>query len=61
MQPWADHCRRCVDNGIAVFAYFNNDWNTRAPGNAEMFREMILKRSRKKRGTARPKIAAHSH
>jgi uncharacterized protein YecE (DUF72 family) len=41
LQPWAEHCRRCVDNGIAVFAYFNNDWNTRAPVNAEMFREMI--------------------
>jgi uncharacterized protein YecE (DUF72 family) len=41
LQPWADHCRRCVDNGIAIFAYFNNDWNTRAPGNAELFREMI--------------------
>jgi uncharacterized protein YecE (DUF72 family) len=44
LQPWADHCRRCLDNGIAVFAYFNNDWNTRAPGNAEMFREMITVR-----------------
>jgi uncharacterized protein YecE (DUF72 family) len=44
LQPWADHCRGCLGNGISVFAYFNNDWNTRAPVNAEMFREMITKR-----------------
>lgn len=61
LQPWADHCRRCVDNGIAVFAYFNNDWNTRAPSNAEMFREMILKKNCKRTQTARRKIAAPSH
>ncbi len=49
LRPWADHCRRCLHDSIAVFAYFNNDWNTRAPGNAEMFREMI---SLKKNGGA---------
>lgn len=53
MQPWADHCRRCLDNGIAVYAYFNNDWNTRAPANAETFKEMITTKepasARKKR------------
>jgi len=56
MQPWADHCRRCLDNGIGVFAYFNNDWNTRAPGNAETFREMITARppGPKKRSNPKP-------
>ncbi|HMJ90672.1 MAG TPA: DUF72 domain-containing protein [Candidatus Acidoferrum sp.] len=49
LQPWAAHCRRCIDNGIDVFAYFNNDLNIRAPGNAEMFREMIIKLARKGR------------
>ena len=49
LQPWADHCRRCLDNGIAVYAYFNNDWNTRAPGNAEMFREMISVKPQRRR------------
>jgi uncharacterized protein YecE (DUF72 family) len=51
LQPWADHCRRCLDNGISVFAYFNNDWNTRAPLNAETFREMIRGRQKRKRKT----------
>jgi uncharacterized protein YecE (DUF72 family) len=55
LQPWADHCRRCLDNGIAVFAYFNNDWNTRAPGNAEMFREMIT--MRRNAGVRRRRVA----
>jgi uncharacterized protein YecE (DUF72 family) len=52
MQPWADHCRRCLDNGIAVFVYFNNDWNTRAPLNAEVFRDMITKPQTRRRGRA---------
>ena len=55
LQPWADHCRRCVDNGIGVFAYFNNDWNTRAPINAEMFREMIG--TKKKGGVVRRRLS----
>jgi uncharacterized protein YecE (DUF72 family) len=42
LRPWADHCRRCLENGVAVYAYFNNDWNTRAPLNAEVFREMVV-------------------
>ena len=54
LKPWAGHCRRCLDNGIAVFAYFNNDWNTRAPGNAEMFREMIA--TKKKGGAAKRRL-----
>jgi uncharacterized protein YecE (DUF72 family) len=49
LRPWAAHCRRCLDNGVAVYAYFNNDWNTRAPLNAEVFREMIV--SKKSPGT----------
>lgn len=49
MQPWADHCRRCIDNGIAVYVYFNNDLNTRAPENAEVFRAMLCE---KKKGGA---------
>jgi uncharacterized protein YecE (DUF72 family) len=41
LRPWAEHCRRCVAQGLAVFTYFNNDWNTRAPLNAEMFRRLV--------------------
>jgi uncharacterized protein YecE (DUF72 family) len=55
LEPWAEHCRRCIDNGIDVFAYFNNDLNTRAPGNAEMFREMIT--AKKKGGSKRAALA----
>jgi len=41
LKPWATHCRKCVENGIDVFAYFNNDLNSRAPENAWQFRDMI--------------------
>jgi uncharacterized protein YecE (DUF72 family) len=41
LRPWAEHCRRCLRNGRRVYVYFNNDWNTRAPLNAQTFREMI--------------------
>jgi uncharacterized protein YecE (DUF72 family) len=30
-----------VRKGIAVYAYFNNDLNTRAPRNAETFAAMV--------------------
>lgn len=58
LRTWADHSRRCIDNGIQVFAYFNNDWNTRAPANAEMFRDMIAKPMR--RTCPRTALPAHS-
>lgn len=31
LKPWADHCRYALRHGLRVFAYFNNDLNTRAP------------------------------
>ena len=42
--PWARQCRRGIAAGLEVHAYFNNDANTRAPGNATMLREMIAVR-----------------
>ncbi|MDB6031459.1 MAG: hypothetical protein JWM16_1797 [Verrucomicrobiales bacterium] len=41
LQPWANHCREALRNGLRVFAYFNNDINTRAPDNARMFIDMV--------------------
>jgi uncharacterized protein YecE (DUF72 family) len=41
MKPWAEHCRSCLAEGLSVFAYFNNDANTRAPENALTFRDMV--------------------
>jgi uncharacterized protein YecE (DUF72 family) len=41
LEPWARHCRAALDHGHDVFAYFNNDANTRAPGNAMALRELI--------------------
>jgi uncharacterized protein YecE (DUF72 family) len=38
LKPWAAHCRAALNKGLAVYAYFNNDWNVRAPKNA---RELI--------------------
>lgn len=41
MEPWARLCRQALRRG-RVFVYFNNDLNTRAPGNALLFRQMVL-------------------
>ncbi|HEY0455901.1 MAG TPA: DUF72 domain-containing protein [Verrucomicrobiae bacterium] len=50
LAPWAEHCRRALREGLPVYAYFNNDINTRAPDNARMFISMI---TREKRSTKR--------
>jgi uncharacterized protein YecE (DUF72 family) len=41
LKPWAEHCGAALRERRAVYAYFNNDANTRAPGNATTLREMI--------------------
>jgi uncharacterized protein YecE (DUF72 family) len=41
LRPWAAHARSCLERGIEVFAYFNNDMNTRAPANAVTMRAMV--------------------
>lgn len=41
LQPWASHCRKQVAQKNPIYAYFNNDLNTRAPWNAETFRELV--------------------
>ena len=41
LRPWAAHCRKCLARGLDVYAYFNNDINTRAPENAKQFIQMI--------------------
>jgi uncharacterized protein YecE (DUF72 family) len=43
LRPWAEHCRRYLNTGRDVYAYFNNDANTRAPFNAVSLRELISK------------------
>ena len=40
LQPWARHIQRQAHAGKIVFAYFNNDANYRAPGNARILMEM---------------------
>lgn len=40
LEPWAEHCREALENGKKVYAYFNNDWNCRAPENAKTMMEM---------------------
>jgi uncharacterized protein YecE (DUF72 family) len=49
LAPWARHCRDALRDGLEVYAYFNNDANTRAPGNAKMLREMIERPAKSKR------------
>ena len=34
-------CRKCLRRGLDVYAYFNNDLNSRAPENARQFIGMI--------------------
>ena len=43
LRPWVAHARRCLAEGVDVYAYFNNDVRTRAPVNAEMMRHMVTK------------------
>jgi uncharacterized protein YecE (DUF72 family) len=40
LEPWAKFCREQAAAGRAVYAYFNNDVNVRAPQNAKMLMEM---------------------
>jgi uncharacterized protein YecE (DUF72 family) len=40
LQPWAKFIRQQAGAGKTVYAYFNNDWNVRAPGNAKMLIQM---------------------
>jgi uncharacterized protein YecE (DUF72 family) len=41
LQPWARFIREQTDQGRTVFAYFNNDLNVRAPGNAKALMQMV--------------------
>jgi uncharacterized protein YecE (DUF72 family) len=41
LKPWAEHCKKCLHHGLDVFAYFNNDLNSRAPENARQFIAMV--------------------
>lgn len=41
LAPWADHLIRQRAEGRTVCAYFNNDGNVRAPGNALTLMEMV--------------------
>ena len=41
LKPWAQHCSEALRHGMKVFAYFNNDINTRAPDNARAFISMV--------------------
>jgi uncharacterized protein YecE (DUF72 family) len=58
LRPWADHCRKCLRRDLDVYAYFNNDLNTRAPENAREFIAMIRQRTRKRPASHYDKIAA---
>jgi uncharacterized protein YecE (DUF72 family) len=40
LESWAEHCQAALRQGQTVYAYFNNDWNCRAPENAKTLMEM---------------------
>ena len=41
LEGWAAHIQTQVQRGKRVFAFFNNDLHTRAPGNARTLMEMV--------------------
>jgi uncharacterized protein YecE (DUF72 family) len=41
LEPWARHIRAQARAGNTIYAYFNNDLNVRAPGNAKMLIGMV--------------------
>jgi uncharacterized protein YecE (DUF72 family) len=41
LKPWAAHCRAALAKNRTVYAYFNNDWNVRAPKNAKELLELV--------------------
>ena len=49
LMPWVSKCRRWLADGLTVWAYFNNDLNTRAPDNAIMFRELATTAPQRRR------------
>ena len=51
LEPWAKHAADCLRKGCSVYAYFNNDLNTRAPWNAKDFKDMVETRTQGLRGT----------
>jgi uncharacterized protein YecE (DUF72 family) len=40
LAPWAEHINNQAASGKTIYAYFNNDANVRAPGNAKLLIEM---------------------
>jgi uncharacterized protein YecE (DUF72 family) len=45
LEPWARHAAECLQRRCTVYAYFNNDLNTRAPWNAKMFKELVQRKT----------------
>ena len=41
LKPWAAHSRAALAKNRTVYAYFDNDWNVRAPKNAMEFLEFV--------------------
>src|SRR5438477_6281963 len=41
LKPLAQHCKWALRNHLGVYAYFNNDWNTRAPKNAQELTKLV--------------------
>ncbi|MFN3651909.1 MAG: DUF72 domain-containing protein [Armatimonadota bacterium] len=42
LREWADRLRGCLDDGLDVYAYFNNDWHGYALPNATDLRRCLL-------------------
>jgi hypothetical protein len=45
LRPWARQLVRAARRGLPVFAYFNNDLNTRAPLNARALMRLVGKKA----------------
>ena len=55
LKPWTTFCRKSLKSGQDVYAYFNNDLNSRAPENAKQFLRMVEPASQqRKRISSKP-------
>jgi uncharacterized protein YecE (DUF72 family) len=52
LQPWAIHLQEALGEGRSVYAYFNNDINTRAPENAKLLQSLIEEEMVQQRGSS---------
>jgi len=57
LKPWTTFCRKSLKSGQDVYAYFNNDLNSRAPENAKQFIRMVEPASQQRKRISSKQLA----